>query len=92
MYMNWPEPLLEVIRCQEICVTCELFEQAVFETKDRCRSDDCRFGEDLSDDFLASCLIKVNLELHHASASACEPLYGKTWMRNSCLRCRKTCG
>lgn len=66
--MDWPESLLEVIRCQEICVTCELFEQAVFETEDRCWSDDCRFGEDLSDDFLASCLLIVSQEEYHAPA------------------------
>jgi hypothetical protein len=66
--VNWPEPLLEVVRCQEIIVTCELLQQAVFETEDRCWSDDCRFGEDLSDDFLASCLTKVNFEQYHPSA------------------------
>lgn len=60
IYMDWPESLLEVIRCQEICVTSELFEQAVFETEDRRWSDDGRFGEDLSDDFLASCLLIVS--------------------------------
>ena len=65
--MNWPESLLEVMGCQEIRVAPKLLEEAVFETEDRCWSDDCRFGEDLSDDFLASCLIIVSLGQHHAS-------------------------
>ena len=55
-YMDGPITLLHVVGSEEIGYASQPVEETVFETEDWSGSDDCCFGEDAADDFLASSL------------------------------------